>query len=186
MLLEFFHTFQKRLIAICNWKKQNTLFLEEFQITGFLQILLITILLNLLYSILHQIFQEKILWLPLQKMLIIKDLMALIYLTDQIRNDIDRGNYASRIFSYFPKAFDDHMQMEKIEYFVFREISNYWFVSYLSKRKLLRFRWIVKSSRYQMWGASRLHTVTPFVSYPHKWFTSSNQVFWSAPLYGWY
>ena len=50
--------------------------------------------------------------------------MALIYLTDQIRNEIDRGKYASRIFSYFPKAFDDHMQMEKIEYFVFREISN--------------------------------------------------------------
>ena len=63
---------------------------------------------------------------------------ALIHLTDNIRHEIDKGNYACGIFADFQKAFDTvdhHVLLKKLEYHGVRGISNKWFVSYLSNRK---------------------------------------------------
>ena len=63
---------------------------------------------------------------------------AQIHLTDKIRHEIDKGNYASRIIVDFQKAFDtvDHdILLKKLEYYGVRGISNKWFASYLSNRK---------------------------------------------------
>ena len=48
-------------------------------------------------------------------------------------------------------------------------------------------KWLyVKSSQFQVWGASRLHAGTSFISYLYTWFSSSNQIFRSAPPCRWY
>ena len=63
---------------------------------------------------------------------------ALIHLTDKIRHEIDKGNYACGIFADFQKAFDTvdhHILLNKLEYYGVRGISNKWFASYLSNRK---------------------------------------------------
>ena len=64
---------------------------------------------------------------------------ALIHLTDKIRHEIDRGNYACRIFVDFQKAFDtvdQHILLKKLEYCGVRGISNKWFALDLSNRKI--------------------------------------------------
>ena len=63
---------------------------------------------------------------------------ALIHLTDNMRHDIDKGNYACGIFVDFQKNFDTvdhHILLKKLEYYGVRRISNKWFASYLSNRK---------------------------------------------------
>ena len=63
---------------------------------------------------------------------------ALIHLTDNIRHEIDKGNYAYGIFADFKKGFDTvdhHILLKKLEYYGVRGISNKWFASYLSNRK---------------------------------------------------
>ena len=63
---------------------------------------------------------------------------ALINLTDKIRHEIDKGNYAWGIFVDFQKAFDTvdhHILLKKLEYYGVRGISNKWVASYLSNRK---------------------------------------------------
>ena len=62
---------------------------------------------------------------------------ALIHLTDKIRHEIDKGNYASGIFVDFQKTFDTvdyHILLKKLEYYGVRGISNKWFALYLSNR----------------------------------------------------
>ena len=70
---------------------------------------------------------------------------ALIHLTDNIRYEIDKGNYACGIFVDFQKVFvdfqkafdtvDHHILLKKLEYCGVRGISNKLFASYLSNRK---------------------------------------------------
>ena len=63
---------------------------------------------------------------------------ALIHLTDKIRHEIDKGNYACGIFVDFQKAFDTvdhHILLKKLEYYCVRGIPNKWVASYLSNRK---------------------------------------------------
>ena len=63
---------------------------------------------------------------------------ALIHLSDKIRHEIDKGNYACVIFVDFQKAIDTvdhHILLKKLEYYGVRGISNKWFTSYLSNRK---------------------------------------------------
>ena len=63
---------------------------------------------------------------------------ALIHLTDKIRHEICKVNYACGIFVDLKKAFDTvghHILLKKLEYYSVRRISNKWFASYLSNRK---------------------------------------------------
>ena len=63
---------------------------------------------------------------------------ALIHLTDKIRHEIDKDNYACGIFVDFQKPFDTvdhHILLKKLEYYGVRGISNKWVASYLSNRK---------------------------------------------------
>ena len=63
---------------------------------------------------------------------------ALIHLTDKIRHEIDKGNYACEIFVDIQKVLDTvdyHILLKKLEYYGVRGISNKWFTLYLSNRK---------------------------------------------------
>ena len=63
---------------------------------------------------------------------------ALIHLTDKIRHEIDKGNYACGNFVDVQKAFDTvdhHILLKNQECYGVRGISNKWFASYLSNRK---------------------------------------------------
>ena len=78
---------------------------------------------------------------------------TLIHLTDKIRHEIDKGNYACGIFVDFPKAFDTmylwyhiplipytvdhHILLKKLKYCGVKGTLNKWFASYFSNRKQL-------------------------------------------------
>ena len=78
---------------------------------------------------------------------------TLIHLTDKIRHEIDKGNYACGIFVDFPKAFDTmylwyhiplipytvdhHIVLKKLKYCGVKGTLNKWFASYFSNRKQL-------------------------------------------------
>ena len=62
---------------------------------------------------------------------------ALIHLTDKIREQLDKGNFAVDIFVDFQKAFDtvDHqILIQRFNYYGIRGIANNWFSSYLQNR----------------------------------------------------
>ena len=62
---------------------------------------------------------------------------ALIHLTDKIREQLDKGNFASGIFVDFQKAFDTvdyQILIQKLNYYDIRGIVNNWFSSYLQNR----------------------------------------------------
>ena len=62
----------------------------------------------------------------------------LIHLTDKIRDETNKGNYACGIFLLFQKAFDTvdhHILLKKLEHYGVRGISNKCFDSYLCNRK---------------------------------------------------
>ena len=64
-------------------------------------------------------------------------LHALIHLTDKIREQLDKGNFACGISVDFQKAFDtvDHqILIQKLNYYGIRGIANNWFSSYLQNR----------------------------------------------------
>ena len=59
---------------------------------------------------------------------------ALIHLTDKIREQSDKVNFACGIFVDFQKAFDtvDHqILIQKLNYYGIEEIANNWFSPYL-------------------------------------------------------
>ena len=63
---------------------------------------------------------------------------ALLSMTQQIKDEIDKGNYAIGIFVDFQKAFDTvnhEILLRKLQHYGIRGISNKWFQSYLSNRK---------------------------------------------------
>ena len=59
---------------------------------------------------------------------------VLIHLTNKIRHEIDKGNYACGIFVDFDMV-DHHILLKKLEYYGVRGISNKLFASYLRNRK---------------------------------------------------
>ena len=64
--------------------------------------------------------------------------LALLSLTENIKQEIDKGRFGCGIFIDFQKAFDtvDHnILLEKLHHYGIRGISNNWFKSYLNDRK---------------------------------------------------
>ena len=62
---------------------------------------------------------------------------AFTHLTDKIREQLDKGNFACGIFVDFQKAFDtvDHqILIQKLNYYGIRGIASNWFSSYLQSR----------------------------------------------------
>ena len=62
---------------------------------------------------------------------------ALIHLIDKIREQLDKGNFACRIFVDFQKDFDtvDHqILIQKLNYYGIRGVANNWLSSYLQNR----------------------------------------------------
>ena len=63
---------------------------------------------------------------------------ALIHLTDKIREQLEKGNFACGIFIDFQKAFDTavnhQIPIQKLNYYGIRGIANNWFSSYLQNR----------------------------------------------------
>ena len=63
--------------------------------------------------------------------------LTLINLTDKIREKIDSGNFASRIFVDQQKAFEtvDHdILIQNLSHYGIRGVTNKWFSSYLQNR----------------------------------------------------
>ena len=61
-----------------------------------------------------------------------------MHLTENIREQLDKGNYGCGIFVDFQKAFDtvDHaILLKKLEHYGVRGLANNWFSSYLTDRK---------------------------------------------------
>ena len=80
---------------------------------------------NLIYSLQFRFRQKR------------SNSYALFYLTDKIREQLDKGNFACGIFNDFQKAFDTadhHILMQKVNYYSIRVIANNWFSSYLQNR----------------------------------------------------
>ena len=62
---------------------------------------------------------------------------AFIHLTDKIREQLDKGNFACGIFVDFQKALhtvDHQILIQKLNYYGIRGIANNWFSSYLQNR----------------------------------------------------
>ena len=63
---------------------------------------------------------------------------AILSMTQQIKDVIDKGNIAVGVFVDFQKAFDTvyhKILLPKLEHCVMRRIANDWFSSYLSNRQ---------------------------------------------------
>ena len=64
---------------------------------------------------------------------------AFIHLTDKIREQLDNGNFACRIFVDLQKAFDTvdcDILIQKLNHYGIRGVGNNWFSSYLQNRLL--------------------------------------------------
>ena len=64
--------------------------------------------------------------------------LALLSLTEEIQQEMDKGRFGCGIFIDFQKAFDtvDHnILVKKLDHYGIRGVSNSWFKSYLNNRK---------------------------------------------------
>ena len=96
------------------------------------------ILERLMYNRLYNFLEKKKSYFHSNLVFVYSTSHAMIHLTDKIRHETDKGNYACGIFVDFQKAFDTvdhHILLKKLEYYGVRGIPNYWFASYLSNRK---------------------------------------------------
>ena len=98
---------------------------------------------------------------------------ALINLTETIREELDKGNFACGIFVDFQKAFDtvDHnILIQKLRHYGIRGTANDWFASYLNNRKQYVSINGFNSDllTYQLWRASRLNFRSLTVFNIHK------------------
>ena len=101
-----------------------------------------------------------------------------------------KRNYAFVISVDFQKTFDtvdQHIVLKVLEHYGVRGIPKKWFSSYLSSRKQFV---SLNGCNSNLPGiecrVSQFSKLEPLVSYLHKWFTSSNQIFQSTPLWRWY
>ena len=70
---------------------------------------------------------------------------ALINLTENIRQALDEGYIGCGIFVDLQKSFgtvDHKILLSKLDYYGIRGISNNWFKSYLSNRKVCFYKWL--------------------------------------------